>query len=254
MAGSVWGEYVTISDAVKDAWLQFMLKLKVPFKEYDTSGSKSAASSVPASGKVFHGEKMLVGPDFSGLPPTQHFSRNSSTGRFEYRYPCAQVGSMDVIMTASMFMSGSGSAIQPEHAGQSWSPYASDGVAAYSPTVGSASRGVLKSTSVEFAIAADGSVGAATLLAAGGATVKNVVVDCYVSYGAGAIVANERPCVCNLALSDSVGFVGTGAPLMGPNKQATANTAIQFSAAAGRCSPTAGGARGTITCRYWAGT
>jgi hypothetical protein len=242
-----------IADAVRARWNAFMQAIKVPFKEYDTSGSKSAASSLPASGKYFHGEKMLVGVDFSGLPHTQYFSRNSTTGRFEYRYPVAAVGSMDAMMTASMFMSASGTALQPEHCGQSWSPYASDGVTAYLCTQGASAHGTIKSTSVEFAVAADGSVGAVTLIAAGGAGVKNVITDCYVSYGAGAIVASERPVICNLALSDGIGFVGTGAPLMGPQKQTTANTLIALSAAAGRCSPTAGGARGTITTRYWAG-
>lgn len=240
-------------EAFREVWGLFLMKLKTPFKEFDISGSKSAAGSLPASGKYFHGEKMLVGPDFSGLPPTQFFSRNSTTGRYEYRYPVAAVGSCDVMQTASMFMSASGSALQPEHCGQSWSPYASDGVTAYGVTQGATAHGIIKSATVEFAIAADGSVIAANLLAAGGAGVKNIIVDCYVSFGASAITANERPVVCNLALSDGCGYLGTGAPQLGPIKQTTANTAIQFSAVAGRCSPTAAGARGTITTRYYAG-
>lgn len=139
-----------------------------------------------------------------------------------------------------------GSELSPYAIMQSHSPYASDGSALLP---GTSSPNATQSVSIQVNIAADGSVALTQLLAAH-ATKKYILYDVHVSFGSSAITANERPVVLNLTISDSCGFVGTNAPMLGPKKQGTAATAISVSAIAGDCSPTAAGGKATVTARF----
>lgn len=181
--------------------------------------------------------------ELTGLPPGTFLDKNG-----KIRHPVLEgtYGAPDAFAVVPAFDSqGAGTTRQWFRTGFLASPYASSGASQYTTN----DVPFMQAVSVPVTVAADGSVAAANLLAAH-ATKKYTIMDVYVSFGASAITASERPVVLNLTLSDGCGYVGTGAPMSGPVTQTTAATAIAYSAAAGACSPTAAGAVATLTARY----
>lgn len=129
-------------------------------------------------------------------------------------------------------------------------PYNSDGTSTYYGNLTVATAMLAKS--VLFTVANDGSVAPTALLGAAGGGKKWTLYDVHVSGLCNNVLVAGSGGAGNIGvtISDSVGYAATGAPLLGPVKQATANTAITFSSVAGQSSPSDLGGAGTITIRY----